>query len=356
MKKVLIFSSMVSMIFIYAFASPIIGGFSVNTPFLPLSTQPYSLYYYPGIGYEAGYGTSGNLEAGFGWNIQIPWMNFSQLPIQSNDLPVALSIAAAESAFQNYSVSSSGAQGLMQFMPTTAPAYGVQNPYDPFQSVTGALNYIKQYQKQFNSLQLAVAAYNGIPPYPETQAYVSEVMNYITQYSGSLTYPNIYARLGMFAQYDYNQSSNSIGDVTLGLAYPLPPGQMDICPEVTLNSTSANISWIWRVNLMNNIYFALNHSNTISFSQTDENIPSVDEYELSDTFGPLTAIVGSYTNGIAASGILNLWNQRIFGSISISGQYNYGISFHFYKIYVDLWSEHLPSSSSSYNISLNGRW
>jgi len=349
-----------------AFGSPIIGGFSIDTPFLPVSTQPYSLYYYPGIRYDIGYGLNGNMDLGFGFTLSIPWMNFSQLPISKSDLPIALGIAKAESAFQNYSLSSSGAQGLMQFMPTTAPAFGVQNPYDPFQSVTGALNYIKLYQKQFNSLQLALAAYDagpgavvqygGVPPYPETQAYVSNVMSYISQYTSQLVYPEIKARLGIFGQYD-RTPAGGLGNFTMGLAYPLPPGQMDICPEITVNSTSANISWIWRANLMSNVYLALDHSQTLfTFTSTPVSAPTTDEIEISGVFGPMTAIVGYYSNGVAASGILNLWDQRIFGSISQSGQVNYGISLHFYKIYINLWGENLPSSSPSYNLSLTGRW
>ncbi len=359
MRKFIILSSFIAVIVIYSFASPIIGGFSIDTPFLPLSVQPYSLYYYPGIGYDVGYGMSGQLNVGVGFTIKIPWMNFSQLPIESSDLPVAIAIAKAESAFQNYSLSSAGAQGLMQFLPTTAPAFGVQNTYDPFQSVAGAMSYIKQYVKQFNSLKLAIAAYNagpgavsyynGIPPYPETQAYVSQVMNYISQYSSGGTYPDIYARLGIFAQYDYFTSFKTLGNLTIGLAYPLPPGQMDICPEVTIVSSSTglpsvNVSWIWRVNVMNGVYFALDHTN------------QNDEVELSGVFGPLTAVVGSYSNGIGASGILDLWSQRIFGSISQSGAFRYGVAFHVYKVYLDLWSENNPSSSASYNLSLNGRW
>jgi hypothetical protein len=365
MKKYLSIVFAIVVMSVFVFGSPIIGGFSIDTPFLPVSTQPYSLYYYPGIRYDLGYGMGG-LDAGFGFTINIPWMNFSQLPISKNDLPLALGIAKAESAFQNYSLSYAGAQGLMQFMPTTAPAFGVQNPYDPFQSVVGSLNYIKLYQKQFNSLQLAVAAYNagpgavvqygGVPPYPQTQAYVSNVMSYIAQYSSQLVYPEINARLGIFGQYD-RTSSGGLGYFTLGVAYPLPPGQMDICPEVTINSTSADISWIWRTNLMNNVYLALNHSQTLfTFNSTSTSAPIKDEIELSGAFGPITAIVGYYSTGIAASGILTLWDQRVFGSISQSGQINYGISLHFYKIYLNLWGENLPSSSPSYNLSLAGRW
>ncbi len=366
MKKRLSIVFAVAIVGAFAFGSPIIGGFSIDTPFLPVSVQPYSLYYYPGIRYDVGYGLNGNIDLGFGFTLSIPWMNFSQLPISNNDLPIALGIAKAESAFQNYSLSSAGAQGLMQFMPTTAPSFGVQNPYDPFQSVTGALNYIKMYQKQFNSLQLAIAAYNagpgavvqygGVPPYPVTQAYVSNVMNYISQYTSQLVYPNINARLGIFGQYD-RTSSGGLGNLTLGLAYPLPPGQMDICPEMSVNSTSVGISWIWRTNLMSNVYLALDHSQTIfTFNSTQTSMPITDEIEISGVFGPITAILGYYSNGVAASGILNLWNQRVFGSISQSGQVNYGISLHFYKIYLNVWGENLPSSSPSYNLSLTGRW
>ena len=323
------------------FAGPIIGGFSLDTPILYISEQPYALYYYPGVAYDVNYGTSGDFAIGAGFSFPIPWMSFSQLPLMKNELPIAIAVAKSESSFQNYSRSQAGAEGLMQFMPQAASEYGVQNPYDPFESVQGALNYITKYENYFSSLKLAFAAYNagpgavikykGIPPYPETQNYVKKVMKYVSEYSNALKYPPIYARVGVFGEY------HSSGKVVVGLSYPLPPGQVDLCPEVTFNSTKVEFSWIWRINV-GKTHIALKHSKT-------------DEIEISSQFGPLTAIVGKYSDGIAASGILNLWGHEIFGSISESGKVRYGIAFKIFGLYAESWDE-----NGSYKFAINGRW
>ncbi len=323
------------------FAGPIIGGFSLDTPILYISEQPYSLYYYPGVAYDVNYAKSGNFVIGAGFSFPIPWMNFSQLPLMKNELPIALAMAKSESGFQNYSRSRSGAEGLMQFMPETASEYGVQNPYDPFESVRGALNYITKYENYFSSLKLAFAAYNagpgavikykGIPPYPETQAYVKKVMKYVSEYSNGLQYPIIYARVGIFGEY------HSSGKVIVGLSYPLPPGQVDLCPEVTFDSTKVELSWILRVNIAKT-HIALEHSKT-------------DQMEISSEFGPLTAIVGKYSDGVAASGVLDLWGHKIFGSISESGKVRYGIALKIFGFYAEAWSE-----NGDYQFAMNGRW
>ncbi len=95
-------------------------------------------------------------------------------------------LATTESGMNPDAVSSAGALGLMQLMPATANALGVQNPLDPLQSIEGAARYMHQLLQQFGQLPLAVAAYNagpgavraygGIPPFKETQAYVQTVM------------------------------------------------------------------------------------------------------------------------------------------------------------------------------------
>jgi cell wall-associated NlpC family hydrolase len=102
------------------------------------------------------------------------------------DPSVLAAMASQESRFNSQAVSPAGAQGLMQFMPSTAKGLGV-NPLDPASAIDGAARYLSSLTKQFGSTDLALAAYNagpgtvsqygGIPPYSETQNYVRSVMS-----------------------------------------------------------------------------------------------------------------------------------------------------------------------------------
>jgi Transglycosylase SLT domain/D-alanyl-D-alanine carboxypeptidase len=92
----------------------------------------------------------------------------------------------AESNFDPYAGSPAGAQGIAQFMPSTAAAYGLANPYDPEEAIDTQGHLMSDLLHQLGSPQLALAAYNAgpapveacdcIPAYPETQAYVSRIL------------------------------------------------------------------------------------------------------------------------------------------------------------------------------------
>ncbi len=101
--------------------------------------------------------------------------------------PVLLAaLLDAESGFNPNALSPVGAEGIAQFMPGTAAAMGVHDPFDPAEAIPGAARLFASGIREFGSVPLGLAAYNagsgavrrygGIPPYPETRAYVARVM------------------------------------------------------------------------------------------------------------------------------------------------------------------------------------
>lgn len=124
------------------------------------------------------------------------------------DARILRAICFTESRYRVNAVSPKGALGPMQFMPETAARYGLKNPFDPRAAIDAAARYFRDLLARFNGrIDLAVAAYNagegavesfrsgkplvlrtgkvinargmvtgGIPPYPETQAYVRAIV------------------------------------------------------------------------------------------------------------------------------------------------------------------------------------
>jgi soluble lytic murein transglycosylase-like protein len=114
---------------------------------------------------------------------------------QNNGVPAGLvrAILMAESAGDPAAVSTAGAQGLMQLMPGTSAGCGIANPFDPTENVQCGTGYLRSLLDRYhNNITLAVAAYNagpgavdryhGVPPYAETQAYVTRVLNAYNNY------------------------------------------------------------------------------------------------------------------------------------------------------------------------------
>ena len=93
-----------------------------------------------------------------------------------------------ESNYQPRARSSKGAMGLMQLMPAVAREYKVRNAYDPATNIDAGVRKLKSLiDGMQGDLKLALAAYNagegavarfgGVPPYRETQSYVSRIMS-----------------------------------------------------------------------------------------------------------------------------------------------------------------------------------
>jgi soluble lytic murein transglycosylase-like protein len=105
---------------------------------------------------------------------------------QGVDPRLVRAVIRVESAYRAEARSRKGAIGLMQLMPDTARRYAVANPYDPGANIEAGVKHLKMLLGRFDGLALALAAYNageaaverfrGVPPYPETQNYVRQVL------------------------------------------------------------------------------------------------------------------------------------------------------------------------------------
>jgi hypothetical protein len=93
----------------------------------------------------------------------------------------------AESGFNPFARSPAGAEGIAQFMPGTADAYGLDDPFDPVEAIDAQAHLMSDLLRQFGGkVALALAGYNagagaverygGIPPFAETRAYVTKIL------------------------------------------------------------------------------------------------------------------------------------------------------------------------------------
>jgi soluble lytic murein transglycosylase-like protein len=113
------------------------------------------------------------------------------------DPALVKAIIMAESSYNPTAISKKGAVGLMQLMPITADAMGVEDSLDPEHNINGGVRYLKHLLNIFSGdLTLAIAAYNagittvkkyqGVPPFKATQYYVKKVFEYYQQYKNTV--------------------------------------------------------------------------------------------------------------------------------------------------------------------------
>ncbi|MBK1718211.1 lytic transglycosylase domain-containing protein [Thiocystis violacea] len=99
---------------------------------------------------------------------------------------LVLAVIEVESNFNPKARSNKSAQGLMQLIPATARRFGVADPWDARQNLSGGMAYLRWLLDHFDGdLRLALAGYNageqavrrhgGVPPYKETRGYVRRV-------------------------------------------------------------------------------------------------------------------------------------------------------------------------------------
>lgn len=110
------------------------------------------------------------------------------------DSALIASVIQAESGGDPNAVSPAGAKGLMQLMDSTASEVGVSDTLNPRLNIRGGSRYLRRMLDRFGDLELALAAYNagpgnvdrygGVPPFPETQAYIERVSSNLEGKSG----------------------------------------------------------------------------------------------------------------------------------------------------------------------------
>lgn len=114
------------------------------------------------------------------------------------DPALVKAIIMAESGYNPNAISKKGAQGLMQLMPSTAEALGVEDAFNPEQNISGGVRYFKQLVNRFDGdVKLALAAYNagskivrhyqGVPPFKSTHYYIEKVFEYYELYKDQMT-------------------------------------------------------------------------------------------------------------------------------------------------------------------------
>ncbi len=107
------------------------------------------------------------------------------------DARVVSALIQVESAYHSRAVSPKGARGLMQLMPATGRQYGALDLLDPKVNLEAGIQHLKKLLTRYDQLPLALAAYNageaavdrfgGIPPFRETQDYVTRILRILNR-------------------------------------------------------------------------------------------------------------------------------------------------------------------------------
>jgi hypothetical protein len=87
-----------------------------------------------------------------------------------------------ESRFNPQALSPKGAQGIAQFMPSTAAERGLADPFDPMMAIAESASYLADLAAEFGNVGLAAAAYNAGP---------DRVRNWLSGLSKSLPWETV---------------------------------------------------------------------------------------------------------------------------------------------------------------------
>ncbi len=157
---------------------------------------------------EAGAGGDGSVAGSPGLPAFVPARFRVPLLRAATHWNVSASLLAAqlmaESNFNPFASSPAGALGIAQFIPSTAAAYGLADPFDPVAAMDAQAHLMSDLIRRLGSPQLALAAYNAgpapveachcVPAIPETAAYVSRILALLGG-AGALAVPSFEVRL-----------------------------------------------------------------------------------------------------------------------------------------------------------------
>jgi hypothetical protein len=160
-------------------------GFTLNAQSRPRAPAAGSADAAGGADADGGDGAPGGAVPGF-----VPERYAPVLARAAQRWNVSATLLAAqlyaESNFNPFAVSGAGAQGIAQFMPGTAAALGLEDPFDAERAIDAQAHLMRDLLRRVGSVALALAAYNAglgavagcgcIPAYPETRAYVARIL------------------------------------------------------------------------------------------------------------------------------------------------------------------------------------